>query len=360
MEQNKGLKIFLAIISSLVSFAIAGYSFFLVSKANYWFVTIGVYFALEGLFIIISAAIKDDYKGMRVQGIFQILGVILMMDYLLVMSLWNDPNQTMLYQPSYIFFAAAAALKGLTCLIAYISMKKRYNAMKHAFRNNDLIAFFYLLLIIELTIVNQFYPGESVKIFDNLFKQKPIWIYIIDASLNATFTILAALLALSTDIRSKTREELSTVGKIKHTAQWFNENEVSMFMGLVFTSYLAIIAFLNVKQHWFYIVLGSFYLGTATIRLINYIWHKRIVKKCGDNKIRENRLSSFILLFDAFAYFFFSFVISGAAIFLMVTDSNVGKNIFLFLFIIVPFGIMRLINAAKGIRKYRREKGNCL
>lgn len=355
MRPRKGLKALLAIISSLVSFAIAGYAFYLVSLTNYWFITIGVYFAFEGLFIIIASAIKDEYKAMRVQGVFQILGVILMMDYLLVMALWNDPYQVMVYQFSYVFFGVAAGLKGLTCLISTIAVKKYYSPILHAFRNNDLITLFYLLLIIELIITNQFYPGTSVNIFDNLFKEKPIWIYIIDASLNATFTIMAALLALSTDIRSKTREELTTVGKIKHTAQWFNDNEVSMFMGLVFTMYLAIIAFLNVKLHWFYIVLGCFYLGTATIRLINYLWHKAIVKKCGNNKIRENRLSSFILLFDAFAYFFFSFVISGAAIFLMVTDANVGKNIYLFLFIVVPFGILRLVTAVKGIRKYRRE-----
>lgn len=355
MGQNKGLKVFLAVISALVSFAISGYSFYLVSQQNYWFVTIGVYFAFEGLFIVIASAIKDEYKGMRVQGVFQILGVILMMDYLLVMALWNDPDGLMVYQFSYVFFGIAAGIKALTCLISTIAVKKHYNPMLHAFRNNDLITLFYLLLIIELIITNQFYPGTSVNIFDNLFKEKPIWIYIIDAASNATFTILAALLALSTDIRSKTREELSTVGKIKHTAKWFDDNEVSMFMGFAFTMYLAIIAFLNVKLHWFYIVLGCFYLGTATIRFINYIWHRAILKKCGDNKIRDNRLSSFILLFDAFAYFFFSYVISGAAIFLMITDANVGKNIYLFLFVIVPFGIMRLITAAKGIKKNRQE-----
>ena len=222
--------------------------------------------------------------------------------------------------------------------------------MVHALRNGDLLSAFYLLFMIELIIVNQFYPGESVNILDNLFKQKPIWIYIIDIACNATLTILAALLALSTAIRSKTREPISTVGKIKTTVKWFNDNEVSMFFGLIFTIYLGILAILNLKLHWFYVFLASFYIGTALIRFINYLWHKSIVRKCGGNKIRENRYSSFILLFNAIAYFLLSGVISAAAILLMVLEGDAGRNIFLFLFIIIPFAFLRLMNAGREIR----------
>lgn len=350
MEQKSGLKVFLSIISSLVSFAVGGFSLYLSSLQNYWFILIGVYFLFEGLFIIIAAAIKDEYKGMRVQGIFQIIGVIIMMDYLLVMSLMNDPNHTILYTLSYIVFGVAAGIKLILTLISSISIKKNYHPIVHAFRNNDLITAFYLLLMIELIIVNQFYPGESVNILDNLFKQKPIWIYIIDVACNATFTILAALLALSVAIRSKTREAISTAGKIKTTVKWFNENEVSMFFGLIFTIYLGVLAILNLKLHWFYIFLASFYIGTAIIRFINYLWHRSIVKKCGGNKIRENRQSSFILLFNSGAYFLLSGVISAAAILLMVLEGDAGKNIFLFLFMIIPFAFLRLMNAGREIR----------
>ena len=354
--KNNALKVFLAIISSLVSFTIGGYCLYLSYLGNFWFILIGIYFLFEGNFIFVPLFIKDEYKAMRIQGIFQIIGVIIMMDYLLVMSLWNDPSQTMIYYPqSYSFFGVAALIKLITCLISTIGNNKRYNPLLHAYRNNDLITAFYLIIIIELIIMNQFYPGESVNIFDNLFKQKPIWVYIIDVALNANFTIVAALLALSTDIRSKTKESLSTLGKIKHTIAWFNEHEMSMFFGLIFTVYLASLALINLKQHWVYIVLAAFYLGTGAIRLINYIWHKKIVKQVGDNKFAENRKSSFILLFDAFSYFLFSGVITFAAVFMMSTDAALGKNILLFLFIIAPFGLLRFINAIKTIRVSRRE-----
>ena len=234
-------------------------------------------------------------------------------------------------------------------------MKKQYAPLTHAYRNNDLITAFYLLIIVELTIMNQFFPGENLNIFKTNFQDKPIWVYIIDVALNATFTIIAAFSALSTAIRSKTREELSTGGKIKHTIRWFNENEVSMFFGLIFTSYLAILALANVTRHWLYIVLAAFYVGTAFIRLVNYIWHRKIIAKCGNNKFKENRMSSFILLFNAVSYFFFGIVISAAAMFLMLTEAEVGKDIYLFLFIIVPFAIMRFINSIKTIRVNRRE-----
>ncbi len=356
MKNNNVLRILLAIISAIASFAIGGFCLYLSFLHNYWFVLIGIYFLVEGLFILIPLGNKDEYKAMRIQGIFQIIGVIIMMDYLLVMSLWNDPNGIMLYWPlGYLIFGSAALVKLITTLIFYLMVKKQYAPLTHAYRNNDLITSFYLIIIIELTIMNQFFPGENLNIFKTNFQDKPIWVYIIDVALNATFTIIAAFSALSTAIRSKTREELSTGGKIKHTIRWFNENEVSMFFGLIFTSYLAILTFANVTRHWFYIVLASFYVGTAFIRLINYLWHRKIVKNCGDNKFKENRQASFILVFNAVAYFFFGVVITSAAIFLMVTEAEVGKDIYLFLFIIVPFAILRFINAVRTIRVNRRE-----
>ena len=97
MKQNNGLKILLATISAMVSFAVSGFCFYLSYLHTYWFVLIGIYFFVEGLFILIPLGQKDEYKAMRIQGIFQIIGVIIMMDYLLVMSLWNDPDRIMLY-----------------------------------------------------------------------------------------------------------------------------------------------------------------------------------------------------------------------------------------------------------------------
>ncbi|MBO4856814.1 MAG: hypothetical protein J5511_05555 [Bacilli bacterium] len=354
--KNKTSTILLEIISAIASFAIGGFCFYLSYLQNWWFITIGVHFMFEGLFIFVPMGIKDEYKAMRVQGVFQVISVVIMMDYLLVMSLWNDPNNTMLYWPlAYLIFGGVALLKLFISLILHISIKKNYAPLSHAYRNNDLLSSFYLILIFELVLMNQFFPGENLNPFTFTFSDKPIWVYIIDVALNATFTIIAALLALSTDIRSKTKEELSTGAKIKHTIRWFNEHEVAMFFGLIFTVYLAILALLNAKQHWVYIVLAAFYLGTGLIRLINYLWHRKILKQVGDNKIAENRKSSFILLFNAFAYFFFSGVITFAAIFLMTTDATLGKDILLFLFIIAPFGILRFVNAIKTIRVSRRE-----
>ena len=354
--KNKTSTILLEIISAIASFAIGGFCFYLSYLQNWWFITIGVHFMFEGLFIFVPMGIKDEYKAMRVQGVFQVISVVIMMDYLLVMSLWNDPNNTMLYWPlAYLIFVGVALLKLFISLILHISIKKNYAPLSHAYRNNDLLSSFYLILIFELVLMNQFFPGENLNPFTFTFSDKPIWVYIIDVALNATFTIIAALLALSTDIRSKTKEELSTGAKIKHTIRWFNEHEVAMFFGLIFTVYLAILALLNAKQHWVYIVLAAFYLGTGLIRLINYLWHRKILKQVGDNKIAENRKSSFILLFNAFAYFFFSGVITFAAIFLMTTDATLGKDILLFLFIIAPFGILRFVNAIKTIRVSRRE-----
>ena len=353
---HRTLSVVSAILSTLVSLFIAGYCFYISSLGVFWFIPIGSYFALECLFIIIPLFQKDEYQAMRLQGIFQIITVVLIMPYLLFMILWNDANGIMDYSFfTYGAFAISAALKVIISLIGHIALKKNYQPLLHAYRNNGYIAAFYLGIIVELIVINQYYPGKNTEVFDQILQQKELWTYILSIGVNAISTIVAALLALSTEIRAKTKEEFTTTGKIKHTIKWFNDNEVSMFFGLIFTMYLAILALINMKQSIFYILLFAYYVGTALIRFINYIWHKGIQKKCGDNQIKDNRQSSWILLFDAFAYLLFSNVLVVGAIFMMIQKANTGANIYLFLFMIVPMAIMRFITSNKSVKRNRKE-----
>ena len=208
MRRNKGLIIFLTIISFIVSLAISGYTTYLSILQNWWFILIAVYFFFEAIFILVAVTRKNEYTSMKVFGIFEIVGVLVMMDYLLVMILWNDPG-TMVYLNSYIVFGGAAFLKGLTTIISASANRKEYNPTLHGFRNNDLITFTYLLLIIELVIFKNIYPQTSYT--------DTLWVYIVEVLTNASLTVLAAFLALSTTIRSKVKEDLSPIGKIKHT-----------------------------------------------------------------------------------------------------------------------------------------------
>ena len=359
MEEKRpshSLSIIFAIISTLVSLFIAGYSFYLSSLGTFWFIPIGIYFVIECVFIIIPLFQKGEYKKMRLQGIFQIITVLLIMPYLLFMILWNDPNEVMDYSfLTYAAFIGASILKVLISVISHFIINKKYQPLLHAYRNNGYIAAFYLGIIFELIIMNQFFPGSTTNAFENILKEKPLWTYIISISVNVISTIVVALLALSTEIRAKTKEELTTTGKIKHTIEWFNDNEVAMFFSLIFTTYLAILALINMKQSIFYIFLFIYYIGTASIRIINYIWHRLILKRCEDNQIKENRLSSWILLFDAVAYLLFSNFLVVGAIFMMVQKANAGTNIYLFLFLIVPMAIMRFITSNKSIKRNRKE-----
>lgn len=350
-QEHKGLKAFVAIISLLVSLALSIYSGYLSTLKNYWFILICVYFAFETLFIFISSLIRDEYKAMRVQGVFQIIGVIIMMDYLLVMILWNDPNKIMPYIPAYFVFGGAALIKGILALISHISLKK-YNACIHAYRNNDLITFFYLILIIELIIFNHIYPESQLFDFENkTLVTTHLYVYIIEIATNAVLTIFAAFLALSTDITSKERIKLGPVAKIKHTVQWFNDNEVGVYFGTIFTLYLAFLAFMNQKPIYFF--LGSFYLALALIRFIGYVWHRSILRDTKGNKIAENRQSSWILLFNAINFFALGIIISIAGIVLMMEKVEADTNIYLFLFFIVPFMILRFITAHTNLKRSR-------
>ena len=355
-RKNRVPTTIVAILSCLISLAISGFCFYLSGLGNYWFIVLGILFLLEGVSLIGPLFKKDDYEAMRLQGAFQIIGVIVFMPYLLFMVLWNDPNGLMDYSYiTYLFLGGAAFLKVLLAVINSIVIRKDYNPLLHAHTNSALIISFCILIIIELIIFNQYYPGASTAVFDNLLKEKPLWVYIITIITNAVLTIFAALLSLSTTIRGKTKEELTTTGKIKHTIKWFSDNEVSMFFGLIFTLYLAVLSIINMKQSFFYILLFIYYIGNVLIRIINYTWHKKIQKKCQGNQIKDNRLSSWILLFDAVTYLLFSNVLVVAAIFMMIQKANAGTNIYLFLFMIIPMAFFRFVTANKNIRTNRRE-----
>ena len=350
MKENKGLKVILLLLSILFSVGAAFFFLYLGYAGTWWFFPIGAIFGLDALMTFIGATNKDTYKGMRVLGVWQIFHVITMMVYLLMMILWNDINQILPYQLTYMVLGAGAGFKLLTCLISAAAVKKNYNPILHAFRNEDAIIIFYFILLTSLVISNQFYPGTG----EGLLKEKPIWIYIINIVLNAGFTIWAALLALSTDIRAKEREALSTAGKIKHLIRWIGDNEIGVFFGLIFTGYLVALAFMNANTSIFYVFIGVYYLLMGTVRFINYFWHRRILKDSA-NHIEENRRSSWILLFDAITYLIFSDLVAVGAIFLMTDKINAGTNIYYFLFFIVPFGIFKLVMAGRAIKSNRKE-----
>ena len=343
-------------ISSFFALLVAGYVCYLSASRIYWFIPIALCFLSQSILFILPLTKEDDYSAMKMQGIAQVIRVIIMMPYLLFMILWNDPDSLMNYSLfTYLYFGLILLANVFLFFINRLIIRNKYHPLLHAYANQNMISAVLLLIVIVLTIFNYFYPGTSNAIFDNLLKEKELWVYIVNILLNAGLTVFVALLALSTIIRSQTKEELSTTNKIKTTIKWFNDHEVSMFFGLLFTLYLAVLSLINLKQSVFYILLFVYYLGNAAIRVINYLWHRHIVKKCGDNQIRENRKSSWILLFDAFTYLLFSNVLMAAAIVMMINKADAGANIYLFLFLIVPMAIYRLITAHKNIKKNRRE-----
>lgn len=344
MHKRTFLIIFTAFISFLVSVFVGLYSLYLSFNHNYWFIYISAYFVTEGLFILISLFIKDEYKRMRFLGVFQVINVIALMCYLLVMILWNDDGN-MLFAYSYYAFGGAGIIKFLLYLINSIAIRREYNVIIHTYRNNDFISFSYLTIILELVIFKYFYPTTS-----------ELYIYIVEGATNALFTTLSAFFALSTVIRSSTKEPVTTMGKIKATITWFNEHEISFFLSTIFSSYLATMAFANIRYSFMFFLLGMYYVFMSFIRFINYAWHHKIKKNCGDNIVRENRQSSFILLFDAFIFFISTIIISTSAIAVMTNKINADVNLYLFLFFTIPLAIFRLISSINSTKRHRRER----
>ena len=355
-KKNRELCILMTILSAFVFVLLAGYSIYLTILGNFWFIALAVAFLLETMMLIWPLTKPDDYQAMHLQGIGQTVGVLLIMPYLLFMILWNDPDGHMDYSPmTFLFFGVAVIFNVLIYFVNRLLIKEDYHPLLHAYSNNSLINALYIVIIIQLIIVNRFYPGTSNAVFDNLLQEKPIWIYIIDILFNGVLTVAAAFLALSTAIRADTKEELSAKGKIKHTIKWFGDHEISMFFGLMFTLYLAVLSIINMKQSFFYILLFIYYIGNATIRVTNYLLHKKIQRISEGNQIKDNRYSSWLLLLNALTYLFFSNVLVVAAIFMMIQKANAGSNIYLFLFMIIPMAIYRWVTANKNIKRNKKE-----
>ena len=344
MHNKKPLIVISAIISILVSLFVGGYSFFLCILKNYWFIPIAIYYIFEGIFTLIATVQKDEYKRMRILGIFQVVNVIFMMCYLLVMMLWNDSG-TMIFFNSFIVYGGALLIKLILYLVNSIVIKKEYDVTLHAFRNNEIISVMYLVNIIVLIAFKVFHPSTD-----------ELYIFIVEIIVNAVLTVLASFFALSTIIRSKTHEPLTPGEKIKHTIKWFNDNEINIFFSMMFSLFLATMAFMNCRKGFVFLFLGIYYIGMAVIRFINYYLHRRIKQHAGDNRYKENRWSSFILLFDAVAFATFSIFISIAAIAIMQNKINADTNLYLFLFYIVPLGIFRFITAIQSAKRNRRAR----
>ena len=353
MNNYRPIKSIFTIISILTSLVLMGYFAYLSFLHIYWFIPLSVYFFFEAIFTLLSITKRDPYDGMRIQGVFQVITVFLTVSYLLAMILWDDLAGTMVYMPTYIVLGTIGGIKLITSIVNYILIKRSYEPMLHAYRNSDLITLLYIIIILTLTVSNYYYPGTG----NGLLEEKPLWIYIIMLVVNSICSIFAALLALSTDIRSKTKEPLSAFGKVKHVFKWVGDNEVVMFFTFIFTFNLIFVAILNVNNSIFYIFVAVYYFIIAFIRFINYLWHKSIVSRCKGNIIKENRKSSFILLFNALMYTLFVDLLCVGMVFLMIDKAtNVGMDINLLLFILIPLCILRFVFAGINIKNH--SKGN--
>ncbi len=352
MKENRGLKIVSTLMTILVSLALAVFSFYLGFLKIYWFYPFAAFFVIDALITLIGSNKKDRYSGMLILGRWQAISVVIVMVYLLAMILWDDKDGLVPYTLMYIAIGVAFGIKLLFAILSHIAINRRYQPILHAHRNHNVIELFFLLTLLTLVITNQFVEPTG----EGLLQEKPLFVYIIDISVNGILTIFAALYALSTVVRAKEREEMSTAGKIKHLLAWMNDNEISMFFSLIFTLYLIGLALMNIKTSIFYIFLAVYYGFLIFIRLINYLWHRTIMNNA-KTKMGENRSSSWILLFDAIAYTLFSDVLAFGAIMLMTNKINAGSNIYLFLFITIPFGILKFILAMRAI-KSNKDKNN--
>ncbi len=344
MNNHKGSKVFVSIFSILASLFLGAFSAYLSNFGYSWFIFFTIYFALETIVHLFAMNRKDTYKGMRSIGRFQVINSIVVLIYLLMMLFRFSGIQEEHELLIYISFGSAALVKLITMMVSWIAIHKDYSPQMHALRNSDLLTIIYLLLLVEVILIYKFFPDE-----------RPTYVLAIGIGSNALLTIVSAFIALSTIIRAKTRTELTAFKKIVHMKDWFVDNEISMWFGFIFIIYLSSLAIMNAVKSAFYIFLAVYYIGMALIRFINYLLHRGILS-FSKNKIKENRWSSWILLFDSIAFTLFSDFICAGAIILALEKFKSDTNMYYFIFMILPFALIRFIMAIIGLRNHKKDK----
>ena len=93
-KKNRELCFLMAILSGLVSVLIAGFSIYLSVLGNFWFIVVAIFFLLEAWLVIWPLLKSDDYQAMRIQGITQIISVILFMPYLLLPAILSTSHMS--------------------------------------------------------------------------------------------------------------------------------------------------------------------------------------------------------------------------------------------------------------------------
>ena len=332
----------LTILSSLASIGFGVWTLYLSSIGNLFFIPICAYYFLEGIFLVIPCFTKDEYKGMKIISIFQVAGVILMMCYLLFMILWSNDGK-MIFTTTYFVLGGAILIKTITSIVSHILLSKEYLPLLHSTRNSDLISLNYLAVILELVICTY---------FDN--PTRILALFIVEVGTNAILTGLVAFLALSLIIMAYKKEEQTTIGKFKTVGSWFRDNEVGLFFGVMFSTYLAIVALINMRNSFFYIFIAVFYLVFVFIRLLNWNWHRKIVKNNPDQPERVNHYSSKIMIFDALVFFLVGSGFATGAILMVLEKLKTETNIYYFLIILLPFTLMKVITTITSFKNGKK------
>ena len=340
MKKVKNITLLLSILSSLT---ICGFSGYLFSLSYRWFIAFAIYFALDSLVLLININKSDSYKGMKSLGNFELLGSISMIVVLLAMIFYGSGVDESIFIMTSSILGGVVFIKFIISIINWIYIHKQYAPELHALRNSSLLSIALLVLMLELIIFYRFFP-----------ENRPLWVFFIEVGSNALSLVFSAFIALSTIIRGKTKEELTTFKKIEHVKDWFVENEITMIFGFIYTLYISALAIMSASKSAFYIFLAVYYLGMGFIRFINYIWHKGI-SATSSNKIRDNRWSSWILLFNAVSFTLFSDVICVGALILMLEKFGSDTNMYYFIFLIVPFAVVRFIFAIRGLKKHTKD-----
>ena len=85
-KKNREMCTLMAGLSAFASIAVSGYCIYLAVLGNWWFIPLAVCFLFECFFLIWPLFKPEDYQAMYLQGLGQILGVLILMH---ILVLWG-------------------------------------------------------------------------------------------------------------------------------------------------------------------------------------------------------------------------------------------------------------------------------
>ena len=225
-------------------------------------------------------------------------------------------------------------------IVNYYYAKYKNDNLNNNYSNNYVI---YARIYNGLTSLLYLINLLVVCITKNIIKDDTIVIlFIIMILINAISTFFVAFFSLSFLITAFIERVLSFKEKIIAVSKFFVVHDLGFIVGEMFSLMASIVCFINISKSDFFSILWLFYTLFFTVKLVEFIWVKKIGKKYSDTLIISKKKNK-ILLFNSIVFFVSSDLLSSTLALLSSLKFSSTIPVWFFVGFMFPFSILNIV-----------------